>query len=147
MPNSRPEESRAAILILGMCALSEVTIVTSNIQNIIDFGLGEKGLHDFRLAGHSCQTLLRMVPTKLNQEDQNPPKKFDTDHLLFQQIEKLLVEGNCDLMTNCLIRIRTFSKGIEFENDQHYMPMAKYALEVIFKLGESPDRFTANIVR
>ena len=27
------------------------------------------------------------------------------------------------------------------------MPMAKYALEVIFKLGEGPDRFTANIVR
>ena len=109
MPNTRPEESRAAIVILGMCALSEVTIVTSNIQNIIDFGLGEKGLHDFRLAGHSCQTLLRMVPTKLNQEDQNPPKKFDTDHLLFQQIEKLLVEGNYDMMTNCYIRIRTFS--------------------------------------
>ena len=93
MPNTRPEESRAAILILGMCALSEVTIVTSNIQNIIDFGLGEKGLNDFRLAGHSCQTLLRMVPNKLNQEDPNPPKKFDTDHQLFQQIEKLLVEG------------------------------------------------------
>ena len=93
MPNSRPEESRAAILILGMCALSEVTIVTSNIQNIIDFGIGEKGLTDFRLAGHSCQTLLRMVPTKLNQEDQDPPKKFDTDHQLFQQIERLLVEG------------------------------------------------------
>ena len=27
------------------------------------------------------------------------------------------------------------------------MPMAKYALEVIFKLGEGPDRFTANIIR
>ena len=27
------------------------------------------------------------------------------------------------------------------------MPMAKYALEVIFKLGEGPDMFTANIVR
>ena len=42
---------------------------------------------------------------------------------------------------------KNISQGIEFENDHHYMPMAKYALEVIFKLGESPDRFTANIVR
>ena len=78
---------------LGMCALSEVTIVTSNIQNIIDFGLSERGQFDFRLASYSCQTLLRMVPTKLSQEDPNGPKKYDTDHQLFQKLETMLVDG------------------------------------------------------
>merc|ERR1719420_1358514 len=59
---SKPEDSRAAITLLGMCALSEVSIITSNIQVIADHGLGDRGQLDFRLAQHSCQALLRMVP-------------------------------------------------------------------------------------
>jgi len=129
MPNTKPEDSRAAIQILGMCALSEVTIVTSNIQNIIDFGLSHRGQFDFRLASYSCQSLLRMVPSKLSQEDPLPPKKYDSDHPMLVQLEKLLVEG------------------ITFKQDNHYMPMAKNALMLIFQLGESPDKFSARIVR
>ena len=56
--------------LVGMCALSEVSIVASNVQNIVDFGLSEKneGYYDFRLASYSCQALLRLVPPKLSQE-------------------------------------------------------------------------------
>ena len=117
--------------LVGMCALSEVSIVTSNVQNIVDFGLSEKieGYYDFRLASYSCQALLRLVPPKLSQEDPNPPKKFDTDHKMFQQLERLLVEG------------------IEYQKDVHYMPMAKNALMLIFQLGEGPDRFTGDLVK
>jgi hypothetical protein len=32
LPDAHPEERRAAIILLGMCATSEVSIVTSNIQ-------------------------------------------------------------------------------------------------------------------
>ena len=129
MPHANPEDSRAAIQILGMCALSEVTIITSNVQNIVDFGLSEKGMFDFRLASYSCQALLRMVPSKLSQEDPNSPKKFESDHKLFKQLERILVEG------------------IEFKQDSHFMPMAKNALSLIFQLGESPDKFISNIIR
>ena len=117
------------VILSGMCALSEVTIITSNIQNIVDFGLTDRGQFDFRLASYSCQALLRMVPTKINQEDPNPPKKYDSEHQMFQQLEKLLVEG------------------IEFKKDSHYMPMAKNALMLIYQLGESPDKFSAQIIR
>ena len=64
-----------------------------------------------------------------NQEDPNPPKKYESDHKLFQQLEKVLVEG------------------IEFKQDSHFMPMSKNALSLIFQLGESPDKFTSNIIR
>ena len=130
MPNTNNSDKRAAIQILGMCGLSEVSVITSNVQNIIDFGLTwEQGTFDFRLASYSCQALHRMVPSKLNQEDPNPPKKYESDHKLFQQLEKILVEG------------------VEFKHDTHFMPMAKNALSLIFQLGESPDKFTSNIIR
>ena len=130
MPNTNNSDKRAAIQILGMCGLSEVSVITSNVQNIIDFGLAsDQGTFDFRLASYSCQALHRMVPSKLNQEDPNPPKKYESDHKLFQQLEKILVEG------------------IEFKQDTHFMPMAKNALSLIFQLGESPDKFTSNIIK
>merc|ERR1719369_937039 len=129
LPGSKPEDSRAAITLLGMCALSEVSIITSNIQVIADHGLGDRGQLDFRLAQHSCQALLRMVPTKLKQDDPNPPTKFETDHQIFQKLEKLLVEG------------------IELKKDEHYLPMAKNALMVIYQLGESPDTFASDIIK
>jgi len=129
LPGSRPEDSRAAITLLGMCALSQVSIITSNIQVIVDHGLGDKGQMDFRLVQHSCQALLRMVPAKLKQDDPNPPTKFDSHHIIFQKLEKLLVEG------------------IEFKKDQHYIPMAKNALMVIYQLGESPDGLASDIIR
>ena len=66
-----------------------------------------------------------MVPTKLSQEDPNGPKKYDTEHQLFQKLETLLVDG------------------VECAKDLHYMPMAKNALMVIFQLGEGPDKFSA----
>jgi len=126
LPNPRPEEARAAIQLLGMCANTEVTIVTSNISNIVEFGLG--GM-DFRMAQHSCQALLKLVPEKINQEDQDPPKKFDCDHQMFQELERLLVEG------------------VDIKDDKHYVPMAKNALMVIYQLGEKPDKFAADILR
>jgi len=129
LPGSRPEDSRAAIHLLGMCALSEVSLIKSNIQVIVDHGLGDKGQFDFRLVQHSCQALLRMVPAKLKQDDPNPPTKFETDHQIFQQLEKLLVSG------------------IDLKQDQHYMPMAKNALMVIYQLGESPDTFASDIIK
>ena len=75
-----------------MCAISEVSLITSNIQNIIDFGLTDRAMTDFRLASYSCTALLKMVPSKLSQEDPNPPRKYEPDHQLFQKIENLLVE-------------------------------------------------------
>jgi len=129
LPGSRPEDSRAAITLLGMCALSQVSIITSNIQVVVDHGLGDRGQMDFRLVQHSCQALLRMVPTKLKQDDPNPPTKFEIDHQIFQRLEMLLVEG------------------IELKKDQHYLPMAKNALMVIYQLGESPDTFASDIIK
>ena len=134
MPDTNNSDKRAAIQILGMCGLSEVSVITSNVQNINDFGLTwEQGTFDFKLG--RLQELL-LPPTrpctewcKLNQGDPNPPKKYESEHKLFQQLEKILVEG------------------VEFKHDTHFMLMAKNALSLIFQLGESPDKFTSNIIR
>jgi hypothetical protein len=92
LPDSDPDMSRDAILLLGMCGLSEVSIIRANkevgaqmrfvlssnirfFQVIVEHGLGERATTDFRLARNSCEALLRLVPAKLKQDDPNPPLK------------------------------------------------------------------------
>jgi len=129
LPDASPEKARGAIMLLGMCSQSEVSIIASNVQVIIDHGLGEKGMEDLRLAQHSCEALLRMAPSKLKQDDPNPPTKMLKDCFLFQRLEILLIEG------------------VDKEENSHYLPMAQNALALIFLMGESPDSFAGDILK
>jgi len=129
LPDSSPDKSRAAIMLLGMCSQSEVSIISSNVQVIIDHGLGDRGLEDLRLAQHSCEALLRMAPTKLKQDDPNPPAKMLKDCQLFKRLEILLISG------------------LDREETTHYLPMAQNALALIFLLGEAPDTYAGDILK
>merc|ERR1719219_1945815 len=129
LPDSDLEKSRDAILLLGMCGASEVSIISANIMVIVDNGLSERATLDFRLARNSCEALLRLVPTKLKQDDPNPPTKYARDHPIFQMIWILITEG------------------IWREEDSHWMPMAKEALDLVFQLGDGPDSISGDMIK
>jgi len=129
LPDASPGDSRPAIILLRMCACSEVSIITANVQVIIDHGLSERGEQDYQLVRESCNALIKMVPDKLKQDDPEPPLKYKPEHKLFQRLEALLVEG----LYNKL--------------DPHYMPMAKSILRVVYQLCEGPDTLATNVVR
>eukprot|EP00088_Acartia_fossae_P034161 TRINITY_DN3502_c0_g1_i7.p1 TRINITY_DN3502_c0_g1~~TRINITY_DN3502_c0_g1_i7.p1 ORF type:complete len:851 (-),score=279.90 TRINITY_DN3502_c0_g1_i7:275-2503(-) len=112
-----------------MCAASEVSIITANVQVIIDHGLGDKNKDDYLLAQHSCNALLKIVPSKLKQDDPDAPPKFKPDHALFLKLEELIVSG----LTN--------------KDNRDYMPMARSAMRVIYQLGEGPDQLMEVIIR
>ena len=59
------------------------------------------------LAQQSCNALLKIVPSKLKQDDPDAPPKFKPDHLLFTKLEDLLVTG------------------LNNKSNQEYMPMAR----------------------
>ena len=73
--------------------------------------------------------LSRLVPTKLKQDDPNPPTKYARDHPIFQKIWILITEG------------------IWREEDSHWMPMAKEALDLVFQLGDGPDSISGDMIK
>ena len=75
------------------------------------------------------QILFRLVPTKLKQDDPNPPTKYARDHPIFQKIWILITEG------------------IWREEDSHWMPMAKEALDLVFQLGDGPDSLAGDMIK
>ena len=79
-------------------------------QVIIDHGLGEKSKDDYLLAQQSCNAILKIVPSKLKQDDPDSPPKFSPDHTLFIKLEDLLVTG------------------LSNKANQEYMPMARWVI-------------------
>ena len=71
----------------------------------------------------------RLVPAKLKQDDPNPPTKYARDHPIFQKIWVLITEG------------------IWREEDAHWMPMAKEALDLVFQLGDGPDSLAGDMIK
>ena len=75
-------------------ASSEPKIIISNVNVIVEHGLGERGENDFRLVHDSCSTILKIATAvKSNTTDAESPFKFPHDHELFIKLEKLLVDG------------------------------------------------------
>lgn len=129
LPDSDMEKCRDAVLLLGMCGLGEVSIIAANVQVVVDHGLGERAMQDFRLARNSCEALLRLVPAKLKQDDPSTPVKYPREHAVFQRLWALVTEGMWQ------------------ERDPHWMPMAKEALTLVFKLGNQPDSLAGDMVK
>ena len=94
-------------------------VITSNVNILIEHGLGERGESNFRLVHDTCNTLLKIAPTKTSTTDPEPPFRYPLDHELFLRLEKLLTDG--------------FDKL----EDQHYIPMIQQSIAVIYQLSET----------
>ena len=75
-------------------ASSEPAIIISNVNVLVEHGLGERGQNNFRLVHDTCATILKIAPaSKASSTDSEPPFKFPHDHELFLRLEKLLTDG------------------------------------------------------
>lgn len=60
LPETRPEESRAALTLLTMAAMVEPAIVTDNFDVLLSVGLGPRSETDLLLARDTCRALTRV---------------------------------------------------------------------------------------
>ena len=104
-------------------------VITSNVNILIEHGLGERGESNFRLVHDTCNTLLKIASTKTSTTDPEPPFRYPLDHELFLRLEKLLTDG--------------FDKL----EDQHYIPMIQQSIAVIYQLSELPDKLAGSLCR
>ena len=121
------EQSRAAVVLLGMVANAEPGVITQNLNVLVTTGLGERGLRDLRLAHDTCVALSKIAPSKPSST--LPPTRYDTDHEIFTHVEKLFVDG-----------VTEFS-------DPFYVPMSQKALMVVYSLSEQPDALAGRIIK
>ena len=130
LSNTTPEESRAAIQLIGMLANSNPELIRSekNLNAIIETALGERGRQDSRLVTETCIALgkaYRLPKTEKSELFFRLPK----DHVLFEKLSSLLVIGLDDM------------------TDNNYNMMSDTVIKVIFQLAENPDSISEHLVK
>nr|XP_045604996.1 condensin complex subunit 1-like [Procambarus clarkii] len=129
LPDTTDDEARSALILLAMCANSEVSIISSNISVLVNAGLGERGEQDFALVKETCTALLKLAVTKPKTDAVTPPFRLDRDHEIFERLSKILV------------------KGLTVLHDRQYSPMAIEAVSAIYALAEHPDLICGEIIK
>ncbi|CAG5117955.1 unnamed protein product [Candidula unifasciata] len=124
------QDARIAVNLLAMCAQAEPDIIKSNIEVLIQEGLGPRGEDDCLLAQGTFQALLKLSAAPKEKGKLAPePFRLSSDHELANRIKTILVKGITDTASN------------------YWIPMANQAVMVIYKLLESPDMVCAGLLR
>ncbi|XP_059092288.1 condensin complex subunit 1-like isoform X2 [Tigriopus californicus] len=130
LPTVTQEESRGAIVLLGMVATVEPTVITTNLALLLETGLQKRRKQDLGMVHDICLALTKLGNFKVSSSDGQsfPGLKFDATHELFVSLEDILVEG---------VASRASS----------YIPMSQKAVSVIYQLSEEPDKILERILK
>jgi len=129
-PHTTAEESRAALMLLGMLAGAETDIVRSNIDVLVSTGLGPRAEDDFQLARITCVALRKLG--KIHKKpgcSAEEPVRFAAGHAIFERLTEIVVSG-----------VRKLNKP-------DWTPMMEQALNVIYFLAEHPETIAENILQ
>nr|KAG5706434.1 hypothetical protein BaRGS_032827 [Batillaria attramentaria] len=91
IPDTAPNESRAALLLISMVAGAETDIVRSNLEVLVDEGLGPRADTDWLLAQAACQALLKLATKKTKGKASSEPFRLPPDHRMFSRLAEILV--------------------------------------------------------
>ena len=136
------EESRSAVIVLGMVANTQPTIITSNLALLVNTGLQLGATKEssvpgnrvavpasFRLVHDTCVALSKVANIKQVKDKVQAPPKFEADHNMFTQLENILIQGIWDF------------------KDPFYIPMSQKALMVVYLLSEQPDALAGRVIK
>ncbi|XP_033119867.1 condensin complex subunit 1-like isoform X2 [Anneissia japonica] len=124
------EESRGAIIIIGMAAGADIDIVRSNVDVLVGTGLGPRAEMDFTLARYTCSALLKLAGSgKPKVMSSEVPFRFASSHAIFTRLSDILTQG------------------IDNLKDSYWQPFADQAVNTIYRLSEHPDSVCGNILK
>ncbi|KAJ2473632.1 condensin complex non-SMC subunit Cnd1 [Coemansia sp. RSA 2322] len=127
-----PAQRRGAIIILGMLAQANRSIVTDDIDLYLRIGLGKYGHEDLTVAKYTCMLLQCLGWSKAKRPgavvdlDSEESKRLPMDNPIFGGLQRILEEPR---------------------RDPEWFPAAEQALNTIYALGDKPDALGARIIR
>ncbi|KAJ2748966.1 condensin complex non-SMC subunit Cnd1, partial [Coemansia nantahalensis] len=128
-----PAQRRGAIIILGMLAQANRTIVTDDIDLYLRIGLGKYGHEDLVVAKYTCMVLQCLGAARSRRagaapglDDEEEAKRLPMSSPIFEGLQRILEEPR---------------------RDTEWFPAAEQALNAMYALGDKPDALAVRIVR
>ncbi|KAJ1731254.1 condensin complex non-SMC subunit Cnd1 [Coemansia biformis] len=125
-------QRRGAIIILGMLAQANRTIVTDDIDLYLRIGLGKYGREDLVVAKYTCMVLQCLGSARSRRPgaatglDEEEAKRLPMNSPIFEGLQRILEEPR---------------------RDPEWFPAAEQALNATYALGDKPDALAVRIVR
>lgn len=122
-------QRRGAIIVLGMIAAADPSVVVKEIDTMLRIGLGNVGRKDLVLARYTCVALRRMIPpTKKAQDKSNKTgvTRMPNDHAVLRMLASILLLPS---------------------TSQDWYGMAEQAIGAIYVLSEHPDVLCSEVLR
>ncbi|KAI8094127.1 non-SMC mitotic condensation complex subunit 1-domain-containing protein [Thamnidium elegans] len=121
-------QRRGAIIILGMLAKAQTTIVSDKIDVMLKFGLGPLGKSDLSLAKYTCIALQRLEGVKTKEKGRGVQEgiRFPLKHPVFLRLK--------DIIENPTTSTEWFS-------------LAEQAINTVYVLCENPETLSEEIIK
>lgn len=122
---SSKAQRKGAVIILGMLALADYQVVLKGLDLLLSIGLDIAEHQDFELCKYSCIALQRIVPTLSKSKD-----------TVFYKVEREteIIQVLCNVLDSETTDLAWFS-------------VAEQALSAIFKVSNTPDVVSAEIIQ
>uniref|UniRef100_A0A8D8QD33 Condensin complex subunit 1 n=2 Tax=Cacopsylla melanoneura TaxID=428564 RepID=A0A8D8QD33_9HEMI len=120
LDNTSDDDSKVALILISMVAGAQVMTVKSNIDVLIDLGLGEQNGVDCQMVAYVCQVFL-----KLEQDG----TRYPNENRICSRLMEILMQN------------------FAITHDQYYPVMAVEAINVIYKLAKSPDQLCSELLK
>ncbi|KAJ1900380.1 condensin complex non-SMC subunit Cnd1 [Coemansia sp. IMI 209127] len=127
-----PSQRRGAIIILGMMAQANRTIVTDDIDLYLRIGLGKYGHEDLTVAKYTCMVLQCLGAERKKKVGAVPG--IDGEEIRRLPMNNPVFEGLRRVME-------------EPRRDPEWFPAAEQALNTIYALGDKPEALCIRIVK
>ncbi|KAJ1664052.1 condensin complex non-SMC subunit Cnd1 [Coemansia sp. RSA 1813] len=127
-----PAQRRGAIIILGMMAQANRTIVTDDIDLYLRIGLGKYGHEDLTVAKYTCMVLQCLGAEKKKKigavagADEEEIRRLPMNNPIFEGLRRIMEEPR---------------------RDPEWFPAAEQALNTIYALGDKPEALCIRIIK
>lgn len=122
-------QRRGAIIVLGMLALAQPSIIVQEMETCLRIGLGELGRRDFGLARYTCIALRRISPPPGKQSGSAAPAqvvKLPNDHAILVKLAAM-----CEIVSD----------------SKEWYGVAEQAISAIYVLSKHPDVLCSEVLR
>lgn len=136
LPGTGKEESRAALVLIGMLASAAPSLVhnEANLGTLVRVSLEEPRCTDYRLVGDTCDVLLRSF-TLPSVEAGEHFLRLPNEHPLFSRLKAILVGS---------FGVGEGTAGSE--ESKYWHQMAAHSVKVIYFYADFPDYIISNLL-
>ncbi|XP_012286067.1 condensin complex subunit 1 [Orussus abietinus] len=135
LPGATTVDSQAAIMLVTMVARNNPEIITSNLETLINVGLGPRSLNDLYFVNDTCKALLKIKVDDAT----NSFKRLENNHEIIKRVTEILIDQFVNTKERGYVTFVTNSINVIYHLAVQPDVLIKYVLQKVVSQYESKE--------